>query len=202
MGKFTAFNVPLKSLTEGTHTFRYHLDKEFFVNMESTDIHDADVNVVLTVNVVRDLYVMDFKFSGTVTVLCDRCLDDLIFPIETSYDINVRYGDECKDESDTLLEIPRTDNDLNVSYMIYDSVSLAIPIKHVHPAGKCNRQMSALLHKHSATLADPLEQELLDSVDEIDSDSGAATDPRWDVLKSLAGKAGGGSDSAEDNEND
>ena len=29
MGKFTAFKLPLKSLTKGTHSFDYHLDKQF-----------------------------------------------------------------------------------------------------------------------------------------------------------------------------
>lgn len=185
MGKFTAFKVPLKSLSEGTHEFRFHLDKEFFVNMESMDIHDADVEVTLAVKVHNEVYALDFKCAGTVTLLCDRCLDDLIFPIDATYDITVKYGDAYNDDSDTVLEIPWSDNDLNVAYMVYDTVSLAIPIKHVHPMGKCNRQMSALLHKHGSS--DSLEQELLDTLDDAE-DGEAPTDPRWDALKGLAGK--------------
>lgn len=183
MGKFSAFKVPLKSLSKGLHTFTFHLDKDFFVNMESTDIHDADVNVTLSVNVLDELYSLEFQFEGTVTLLCDRCLDDLIFPIDTSYRIDVKYGDDYCDESDTLLEIPWGDHDLNVAYMIYDTVSLEIPIKHVHPMGKCNKVMSALLHKHNAVKADEIEQDLLDSIDDGDN---APVDPRWDVLKALA----------------
>ena len=67
------------------------------------------------------------------------------------YHISVRYGDEYNDESDDLLVIPEADNYLNTAYMIYDTVVLSIPIKHVHPMGKCNRQMSAMLKKHRAT---------------------------------------------------
>ena len=193
MGKFSAFKVPLKSLSEGTHTFSFHLDKSFFVNMESTDIHDADIQVDLTVNNVNDAYAMSFHCLGSVTLICDRCLDDLIFPIDTTYDITVKYGDDYNDDSDTVLEIPWSDNDLNVAYMLYDTVSLAIPIKHVHPLGKCNKAMSAILHKHNAVKVDDFEQELLDSVDDDDNASAdAPSDPRWDALKSLA------SDNSED----
>ncbi len=145
MGKFTAFKVQLKSLPQGIHEFEYHLDKTFFANMESTDIHDADIRVHLTLNYKADIYDLAFKIDGDVTLLCDRCLDDLHFPIDTAYHIAVKYGDDYDDSSDDLLVIPESDNYLNVAYMLYDTVALSIPLKHVHPAGKCNRQMSAML---------------------------------------------------------
>ncbi|MDE6526829.1 MAG: DUF177 domain-containing protein, partial [Muribaculaceae bacterium] len=148
MGKFTAYNLPLKSLGVGTHSFEYHLDKQFFVNMESADVHDADLTVSLTVSYNGDFYDLSFKVAGEVVLICDRCLDDLHFPIDADYHIVVKYGDDYNDDSDEVLEIPESDANLNVAYMIYDTVVLAIPIKHVHPLGKCNRQMSAMLKKH------------------------------------------------------
>lgn len=174
----------------GTQTFEYHLGKQFFVNMESADIHDADLTVTLTVDHNGELYNLDFQVEGTVTLICDRCLDDLIFPIETSYNISVKYGEDYNDDSDDLLVIPESDNYLNVAYMIYDTVALAIPIKHVHPLGKCNRQMSAMLKKHRARRSDDEDTELEDSlIEEMDSMPDPAddqpADPRWDGLKKL-----------------
>ena len=163
MGKYTAFKLPLKSLGVGTHEFEYHLDKQFFVNMESSDIHDADLNVALTVQYNGDIYNLDFHITGEVVLICDRCLDDLRFPIDATYHIVVKYGEDYNDDNDEVLEIPETDNTLNVAYMIKDTVELAIPMKHVHPLGKCNRQMSAMLKKHRATSGDDdaeLENEL------------------------------------------
>lgn len=191
MGKFTEFKLPLKSMSAGTHTFEYHLGKTFFVNMESEDIHDADLTVTLTVDHKADLYEMNFGIEGTVTLICDRCLDDLEYPIDAAYAINVKYGDDYNDDSDDLLVIPESDNYLNVAYMIYDTVALAIPIKHVHPMGKCNRQMSQMLKKHRAH--DPsdedaeLQDRLIDEMDSMGDDAGAdtPTDPRWDGLKKL-----------------
>ncbi len=196
MGKFTAFKLPLKSLAPGKHTFQYHLDKQFFTNMESADIHNADLGVDLTVDYNGHYYLLDFKITGEAVLICDRCLDDLRFPIDTGYRITVEYGEDYNDESDDVLQIPESDNYLNVAYMIYDTVALAIPIKHVHPLGKCNRQMSAMLKKHRATIdsedAD-LEESLIDEMDALDDttpDRGFTAppaDPRWDALKKLSG---------------
>lgn len=192
MGKFTDYKLPLKSLTEGVHSFEYHLDKKFFENMESPDIHDADLHVALSVTYKRDLYTLDFAITGTITLICDRCLDDLVMPVDTDYHINVRYGEDYNDEADDLLVIPESDNYLNVAYMLYDTVALTIPIKHVHPLGKCNRQMSQMLKKHRARPTGEdgdLEDRLIDEMEVMDDSADVSetpTDPRWDALRGLA----------------
>lgn len=168
MGKFTEFKLMLKSLPEGKHSFEYHLDKQFFSNMENTDVRDADVKVDLTVDHRGGAYALSFHLTGTLTVLCDRCLDELPLDIDATYDLTVKYGDEYNDDSDTLLVIPESDNYLNVAYMIYDTAVLAIPPRHVHPQGKCNRAMSALNKKYGVKEGDEdaeLESELLADID-------------------------------------
>lgn len=187
MGKFSEFNLPLKSLTEGTHEFCFHLGPEFFSNMENTDIHGANLEVKLTVVYARDIYELSFHITGDIVLLCDRCLDEMTQPVDATYNINVQYGADYDDSNDNLLIIPESDRDLNVSYMIYDTVVLEIPIKHVHPAGKCNRQMSAMLRKHRVRSSDEdseLEDELIDEIDSM-TDSDTTSDPRWDALKGL-----------------
>lgn len=193
MGKFTAFKLPLKSLAKGSHEFDYPLDKQFFADMENNDIRDARLAVKLTVDYNGDVYDLNFDIKGDITLLCDRCLDDLVMPIDTTYHIMVKYGDDYNDSADDLLEIPESDNYLNVAYMIYDTVVLAIPIKHVHPMGKCNRAMSAILRKHRARPTDEdaeLENELMDEID-VDDDRTSQTDPRWDALKGIGTDADG-----------
>lgn len=188
MGKFSAYKLQLKSLAPGTHEFEYVLDKQFFANMESADIHDADLKVKLTAVYRGDVYDLTFKITGNVVLLCDRCLDTMDFPIDADYHIMVKYGDDYNDDSDEILEIPQSDAYINVAYMLYDTVALAIPIKHVHPMGKCNRQMSALLKKHRARATGEdadLENELIDEIDDIEESGTSTTDPRWDALRNL-----------------
>lgn len=195
MGKFTEFKLPLKTLSPGIHEFHYKLGKQFFTNMESEDIHGADLDVALTVNHHGDAYDLHFHITGTITLICDRCLDSLLRDVDATYDITVKFGETYCDDSDTVLEIPDSDNSLNVAYMLYDTVALTIPIKHVHPVGKCNRPMMAMLKRHKVSSKDDpdadLKDSLMDEMDAMDSgDSGdAPTDPRWDALKGLSSES-------------
>ena len=53
--------------------------------------------------------------------------------------------------------------------MLYDTIVLTIPLRHVHPMGKCNRAMLAALHKHRNS-GDEEVDEAMDAVDnEIES---------------------------------
>lgn len=161
------FRLPLKSLTPGETAYGYHLGKQFFVDMESADIIDADLDVALTVNFKGEIYNLSFMIKGNVTLQCDRCLEDMKLPVDTAYDIAVEYGDAPDDESDTLLVIPRNDNYLDISGLIYDTVELAVPMQHVHDEGDCDETMSHILSEHS-------------------TDDDTEADPRWAQLKELS----------------
>ena len=163
MGKFTAYKVELASLREGKYTQELELDTQFFKNMENTDVANADVKVHLDLTYRGGIYDLAFTVKGMVQVPCDRCLDPIDIEIDTTYNIKVEYGDSYDDASDELLIIPSSNSYLNVAYMLYDTVVLSIPMRHVHPLGKCNRAMAAALNKHKARGMDDDEEELVDT---------------------------------------
>lgn len=179
LGKFSAYKLHLKNMPAGRQQFEFTADSEFFSDMESSDIRSGLVKIVVDVDHKGDIYVMDFVCKGTVNIPCDRCLDDMEHVVDTTYHLTVKYGDDYNDESDDLLIIPESDNDLNVAYMIYDTVELTIPLRHVHPEGECNKEMAARLKRHSANS----EEESAD--DETESGQSEGNDPRWDALRNL-----------------
>lgn len=187
VGKFSDFKLPLKAMPIGSQEFNYHLNKQFFIDMESSDVHDADLEVHLAVNNRGEMYDLVFTITGTITLICDRCLDNLEHEVDTEYHISVKYGDSYNDDSDEVLEIPESDLYLNVAYMLYDTVELAIPLKHVHAPGKCNRAMSAKLNKHRALISSEEDAEFGDEINDTDEISASEDmiDPRWDALKKL-----------------
>ena len=118
MGKFSAYKLPLKTLPHGSHAFDYKLQKQFFVDMESADIRDADLDVHVDVNYKGDLYEITLTVKGEITLICDRCLDDLQWPVDTTFHIFVKYGPDYKRRFRRTLEIPESDAELNIAYMI------------------------------------------------------------------------------------
>ncbi|MCH5218471.1 MAG: DUF177 domain-containing protein [Muribaculaceae bacterium] len=177
MGKYSAFKVQLASLQPGKYQQEFVCDTQFFKNMENESVQNADVQVHLDLENRNGLYDLKFILKGLVQVPCDRCLDPIDIEIDTTYDIKVEYGDDYDDASDDLLIIPADNPYLNVAYMLYDTILLSIPMRHVHPLGKCNRAMAAALNKHKVRGADEEDEEMVETeIGLEDADDVAAED--------------------------
>jgi uncharacterized metal-binding protein YceD (DUF177 family) len=170
LGKFTAYKVELASLADGHYEQEFEIGKKLFEDMENTDILDANVHVHLDLDKRNEAYDCKFKLKGEIQIPCDRCLDPLTYEIDTEYHVVVTYGDSYDDGADNLLVIPYSNSYINVAYMLYDTILLEIPLRHVHPLGKCNRAMADVLRKHKRANDEEME-EALDDVDaEIEND--------------------------------
>jgi uncharacterized metal-binding protein YceD (DUF177 family) len=185
LGKFDLYKVDLKGMQQDTQQCEYLLDNQFFTNIGGDDIQKGKVNVALSVTKKAGVFNLAFNLSGVVVIPCDRCLDDMDFAVETTARLVVKFGDDYSEESDEIVVIPEAEGIINLAWFLYEFVALAIPIKHVHAPGKCNKQMTAKLKKHSAKSDDDsLEMEDADDVI-IPEDGGEdeKIDPRWDALK-------------------
>lgn len=187
MGKFDAFKLPLKSLSVGSHEYEYQLDTNWFTLIDGPEVSKGNVHAKVTVNNTGFLYEVLFRLDGVVEVPCDRCLEDMPLAIEQESRLIVKFGPEYAEESEEVIIIPETDGELNIAWFLYEIIALAVPLKHVHPPGKCNKAMSSKLRKHLAKSTDDEEDEdafLLDEdfPEEVEE---TETNPVWDELKKL-----------------
>ncbi len=171
----------------GTQEFEYILDNEFFKNIEGEDVQKGEVKVLLTVKRSVATFELNFELDGVIQIPCDRCLDDMDHEVESKETLYVKFGEEYSEESDNVVVIPESDGELNIAWFLYEFIALTIPLKHVHPAGKCNKSMSAKLRKHVARTGDEADEEDTPYSDEIDDtpEGEVETDPRWDELKKI-----------------
>jgi uncharacterized metal-binding protein YceD (DUF177 family) len=187
LGKFDKYKVDLKGMKEDVEKYDYFLDNQFFANIDSEEVQKGKVNVDLTVTRIKEVFKFDFKISGNIVLQCDRCLDDMDFPIETESRLVVKFGKDYSEESDEVVVIPESEGAINLAWFLYEFVALTIPIKHIHPPGKCNKQMSGKLKQYAPKGSS--DDEAYDGGDDDspveDFDEGATTDPRWDALKGL-----------------
>ncbi|GHT89499.1 hypothetical protein FACS189474_6140 [Bacteroidia bacterium] len=189
MGKFDLYKVDLKGMRQDVQTVEYLLDNQFFTNIGGEDIQKGKVNVLLTITRTGGVFNLAFSLNGVVVIPCDRCLDDMDYPIDTTSRLIVKFGKDYSEESDEIVVIPEAEGVINLAWFLYEFVALDIPIKHVHAPGKCNKQMSAKLKKHSAKLSDD-EDDSFDMDEEADivltdEDTEEVIDPRWEALKGL-----------------
>ena len=90
------------------------------------------------------------EIRGSVTVECDRCLEALVLPVETSFRLSVKFGprdEHTETEDGEIVMLPYGEADLDLSQFIYDYVMTSLPMQRVHPDGECNEDAIKYLSK-------------------------------------------------------
>lgn len=169
--------------------YEFVLDNLFFANIDGPEIQKGKVNVELLVKKTSHAFELNFQTDGIVWVSCDRCLDDMEQPISAIDKLVVKFGHEYAEEGDSLIVIPEEEGEINVAWFIYEFIALAIPMKHIHAPGKCNKAVSGRLNKHLRTVPNdemgkdtfPSEEEAEGMIEEKET----LEDSRWDELKKI-----------------
>ena len=177
-------------MSEDVCRYEYVLDNDFFISIDAPEVQKGKLHVDLTVKKSMGVFVLTFHTEGAVVVPCDRCLDDMEQPVSSTDKLLVKFGHEYAEEGDNLIVIPEEEGEINVAWFMYEFIALAIPMKHVHAPGKCNKAMSSKLSKHLRTTPDDEMDEDAFVPDEagnelVNDDTETAVDPRWDELKKI-----------------
>ena len=169
------FKIDLKNQKDEVRTLDFDLDNLFFAALDGSEVKQGALHVSVSIRKTIGFYELLFHTEGTVTVTCDRCLDDMSQPIEAENRLVAKLGAAYSEEDD-VITVSEDEGILDISWLIYEFIVLAIPIKHVHAPGKCNPAMSQVLEELSADR----------SSDEV---SDQPIDPRWSALFKLKVKS-------------
>ena len=168
------YTIDLKGLLEDVTVRDFNLDDEFFRALDGSQLEHGALHVSVSIRKMTGFFDLQFHTVGSVTISCDRCLDDMDQPIETDNHLVVKLGDTYSEDDDTVI-VDENEGMLDLSWFIYEFIMLAIPIKHVHAPGKCNSAMTRKLEELSGAVRSGEEE-----VETID--------PRWEKLLKLKEK--------------
>lgn len=192
MGKFDKYKIDLKGMKEDSVNYEFALDNLFFEHIDAPEVQKGKVNVALNVKKTSRAFELSFRTEGTVWVPCDRCLDEMEQPVASSDKLMVKFGRGYAEEGDNLVVIPEDEGAINVAWFMYEFIALAIPMKHVHAPGKCNKTMTGKLSKHLRSRGgdDEMEEELFEADEDTavgleDETDEVQIDPRWNDLKKI-----------------
>ena len=177
MNYLSQYTVQFSGLKEGLHLFDFSVDERFFAGFEESEITKGSVIVQVKLEKRSTYLRLTFKLEGEVELICDRCLDNYLQPIKSSYPMLVKFSETETDDGDEVIYIHPGAHQVEIAKLIYEFIVLSIPIRHVHPEGK-----------HGKTLCNP---EMLDKLNEYkapDLDESSPVDPRWDDLKKIIDK--------------
>ena len=122
------YKIPFSGLKLGIHHFDFNVDDSFFEHFEESLIKDSDLKVHLAFDKQSTMFVLDFKFEGTIQTLCDRCADNFNLPISGSRQFIIKMREESGEDED-IIYISTASVDYNVAELIYEILHLHLPIK-------------------------------------------------------------------------
>jgi uncharacterized metal-binding protein YceD (DUF177 family) len=176
MNYLSQYNIPFSGLKEGKHLFDFSADHRFFAGFEESEIEKGSVSIQVELEKRTTYLRLKFMLKGEVELICDRCLESYLQPIESINLMLVKFSETETDDGDEVIYIHPGAHQVEVAKLIYEFIILSIPIRHVHPDGEdgkslCDQEMLQKLDEYKAT-----------DVPEIDP-----KDPRWNDLKKIIG---------------
>ncbi|HOE39788.1 MAG TPA: DUF177 domain-containing protein [Bacteroidales bacterium] len=147
--------VQLNGLDNKAYDFDFTISDDFFTNFENSQIKEASLSAHLTLTKKPDSLELEISVEGSVTLTCDRCLEEYKENINFKDTIFVEYGDKTDfDIDEDFVLLKRGENSINVAQFIYEFAHFGLPLVHYHPNDKngkptCNPEMLKILEKYS-----------------------------------------------------
>lgn len=139
-----AYILDLNNLTTETENVGYKIGKSFFNFFDNKEVIDADCTVEIAVTKGLGASKLEISIEGTVTVPCDRCMEDAEFPIDYETTLYVKFSDTVDEnywdtdgEEEVLWVNPRF-AEIDLKQYLYDSIMLTLPLQRIHEEGDCN----------------------------------------------------------------
>ncbi len=183
--------IPFVGLKVGFHEFEFEIRDTFFEELEYSIIQKGNAHVKLRLEKKETMLIGEFSVSGLVFTSCDRCNDPVEVPVNGSFRLIYKFGDEVSDD-ETLIVLPDEAYELDVRQNIYELITVSLPARLVHPKGECNEEMLELLQKYSGRSEELNDDEYWDDEeededweDDEEDDDDDPIDPRWSALKNL-----------------
>jgi len=162
------YEIPFKGLGLGTHQFDFEIGDSFFKNLSYSEITRGKVWAEVELIKESTMLILDFVLKGEVELTCDRCLEQYTQPLEGSFKLIVKFGEEPEEVSDEIIIIPFEQAAFDLTQYFYEYIVLLLPLKHVHPDDE---------EGNSTCDVEMLKQ--------IDEHGNRESDPRWAALKNI-----------------
>lgn len=166
-----AYLVNIPSLKNGHHEFDFEINDAFFAWFEESLVEKGDGQCRMELKKTETMMTLVFELNAGVELICDRSLDPFIFPIKEKHELMVKFGEVDEVLSDVLLVISRDTQTLDMAPYLYEFISLAIPMKKLHPRYD-GQDTPELIYQSEVT----------------DEETNDTIDPRWEALKKLSNK--------------
>ncbi len=138
------YYIEIKGLSTGKHDFTFDIDHDFFSLFEGSEVEKGRLTAFVTINKTPAITALQAHIKGSVTVECDRCLDELELQVDNQSEAIVKYAsqeEEDLNEDEGIIYVNPVKNEIELAQYFFDTIILSLPLQRVHPNGECNQEM-------------------------------------------------------------
>lgn len=168
--------IQFSGLKSGKYVFNYVLDSGFFEGFENEELKDGNVEFAVNLEKSERYLMIKFTFKGQINSICDRCLGEIIIPVEGEQTLCVKFSDTETSEDENVVFLPEDAYQIDLAQWMYEYVAVSMPMQKIHPEGECDPEMLKYINNEE------IESEEDDNMRMLGE---GESDPRWDALKKL-----------------
>ncbi len=158
MAQVNEYTIDLNRMPIGAHRYEYTLDDAFFDAFDSTEIKGGTIQADVELMIREMGCAIHLRVDGNVRITCDRCLDDMLQPVTADEMLLVKIGVQEEDVMEEALYVDPQVGTLDIAWLLYEMITINLPIVHSHQMGECNPQMEELLRTHLCTTMEEPEE--------------------------------------------
>jgi uncharacterized metal-binding protein YceD (DUF177 family) len=137
------YKLTFKGLSPGKHAFTFDIDDLFFALFEGSEVAHGKLLAEVDLEKQSALLQLDVKITGSVKVECDRCLDELDVAVNYAGRLLVKFdrATDAADAEDEIMMLDPSEDEIDLSQFLYDSINVSLPMQRIHPERLCNEEM-------------------------------------------------------------
>ena len=139
--------LPLTNVKSAPSEQTFSIRTDFFRGIGESPVLAADVQLVTVLRRDGTGFALELRYDGMLTLSCDRCLQDMDFPVHFSNAVQLRRDGEGLEDEDgrEIIDLDASAKEFDAAQLVYDDLCLAIPIRHCHPEGGCDERFLSYL---------------------------------------------------------
>lgn len=160
--------IEFNKLKNGPNDLDFYVDGEFFKALSGGVIQQpADIKVHSLVNKSTNMYEVTFAYSGNIELPCDRCLEEMSWPVQMESHMIIKLSENESFDDDEIIYLTPQAISYDVAQHLYDYLTVGIFARHT-----CEMAGKDCAVKPEQLMSSAAEDE-------------SVNDPRWEKLKSL-----------------
>jgi uncharacterized metal-binding protein YceD (DUF177 family) len=142
--------IPFIGLKLGVHHFDFQAEETFFQDFEFSEVSQGQFRFDVTLEKKSTMMEITMVLSGSTTVPCDRCGDEMELTLEGTDHWVIKWGEETEDELDDVWIFGPKEHFVDIRQRMYELIHLSLPVKRAHEEGACNPDVMAAMEKYRA----------------------------------------------------